>query len=73
MYNGKEREIIVTEEDANSLRGYQLNDLNEEDATRWRSHFSDYDMTAFEEKRLQEELAQIKGLSFRHFKKANIM
>ena len=75
QYKGCTREVIVTEEDSTSIKGYDISKLDKEDVREaWRVKTKDIDMSKLTEEQQKEEYAKMKELMkhFRHFKKAGM-
>ena len=74
-YKGTMREVIVTEEDNSSLKGYDISKLDKEDVKEaWRLKTKDLDMSKLTEEQQKEEYSKLAELmkNFRHFKKNQI-
>jgi len=75
MYRGIQREVIVTEEDQKSIRGYDISKIEKEDLREnWRVLTKDIDYSQMTEEQRKEEYKKTNELMkhFRHFKKDQI-
>jgi hypothetical protein len=74
MYNGKQRELLITEDLPESLKGYDLSYLEEKERVEWREKIKDLDLTKLTEEEATQKYNEFKALmkNFRHFKKSQI-
>jgi hypothetical protein len=75
-YKNSLREVIVTDENSTSLKGYDISHLDKEDVKEaWRVKTKDLDMSKLTEEQQKEEYKKLSELMkcFRHFKKNQIV
>jgi hypothetical protein len=74
-YKGTPREVVITEENEESIKGFDISHLDKEDVKEaWRVKTQAIDMSKLTEAEQKEEYEKMRELmaTFRHFKRSLI-